>query len=598
MGLTRMREGTKRREVRAERRVLLMGNPNVGKSTVFNALTGLNRHTGNWTGKTVDSAVGIMKRGRRRYALVDLPGCYSLEATSPEEATARDCLENGGADCVVIVCDASCLERNLNLVLQTLVRAPSAVVCVNLADEARKRGVTVDTELLSRLLGVPAVLTSASSGEGLGELVRAIELAAEGEKKAPETGEPRPMWERAEEIARLTVTRDADTVSARRLRLDRFLTGRFTGALSLLALLAVVFFITIVGANPPSLALSKLFSLLLNALRRLLGSSAAARALVDGGLKTLFTVVAVMLPPMAIFFPLFTFLEDLGLLPRIAFNLDRPFSRCGACGKSALTMCMGFGCNAAGVVGCRIIESPRERLAAILTNSLIPCNGRFPALTALIAAFIVTGGGLAGGLLGALCLTGLILVSVAAVLAVTALLTKTLLKGKPSSFVLELPPFRRPRIGQILVRSLLDRTLFVLGRAAAAAFPAGVAIWLLTEYGLMPKLTGLLDPLGRLMGLDGTVLAAFTLGLPANELVTPLMLALRGADSLAECGLDAAAAFRIMLLMLFHSPCITTLLTIRRETRSLKWTLLAWFIPTALGVIVCIAANALGMLAG
>ena len=582
----------------------LVGNPNVGKSTVFNALTGLNRHTGNWTGKTVDRAVGYMRMGKKRAALVDLPGCYQLEPTSPEEVETRDILMSPNVDCAVIVCDASQPERSLNIALQTLSVIKNAVVCFNLADEARKKGISIDTEAVSEALGVDVILSSAAKREGLKELKRAVFRAGERSRETPaERPEIRPMWTEAERIAEKTVTRDKDAFGARQLRLDRFLTGRFTGGAVMLLLLALVFFITMVGANKPSALLERGFDRLLDIIRGALAPAPdfVTGAFAEGGLKTLFKVISVMLPPMAIFFPMFTLLEDLGLLPRIAFNLDRPFMKCGGCGKMALTCCMGLGCNAAGVVGCRIIESPRERAIAILTNSLIPCNGRFPALTLLIGLFLAAGGGFVSSLTAALWLTAFILMSLAAVLGISKLLSRTVLKGKPSSFILELPPFRKPRVGEVIIRSLLDRTLFVLGRAAAAAFPAGVLIWVLLRTGAMGHIVAFLDPIGAVMGVDGVILTAFLLGLPANELILPLALMLYGGAGsvsavLTANGWSAFTAFQVLVLMLFHSPCMTTLLTVRKETGSIRMTLAAFLLPSALGVTLCIAANAVRQL--
>ena len=294
----------------------------------------------------------------------------------------------------------------------------------------------------------------------------------------------------------------------------------------LLGLFAVLY-LTMAGANVPSALLSEALS----AFEGTLAAACAAigmapwleGALVTGMYRTLAWVVSVMLPPMAIFFPLFTLLEDLGYLPRVAFNLDNRFRRCAACGKQALTMCMGLGCNAAGVIGCRIIDSPRERLIAILTNAFVPCNGRFPMLTAVIAMFFA---GAAGSLGAALLLAAAIVLSVAATFAASRLLSRTLLRGVPSSFTLELPPYRRPQVGRVLVRSVFDRTLFVLARAASVAAPAGLLIYALANIApggvtLLARLSGALDPLGRLLGLDGVILMAFLLGLPANEIVIP-----------------------------------------------------------------------------
>lgn len=611
--MTKSREGggilslirCRRSHTPADRTVAVIGNPNVGKSTVFNALTGLSRHTGNWTGKTVDTAVGIMKHGGRRFALVDLPGCYSLEPTSPEEERALSFIMSRKADAALIVCDAVCLERSLNIVLQTLSFYKNAVVCVNLIDEANKRGIRIDGKLLSELLGVKVVFTDAKNKIGLDELKKAIARAAfeDGEGSVPD--EIKPMWTEAERLSRLTVVRDSDARTALRLKLDRFLTGRLTGRLLMLGFLAVIFFITMAGANIPSGLLSKGLDLLLERIKLLLEKTPIPESIVsaftDGGLNTLFTVVSVMLPPMAIFFPLFTLLEDIGLLPRIAFNLDKSFSKCGGCGKCALTMCMGFGCNAAGVVGCRIIESPRERLIAVLTNSLVPCNGRFPALTALITAFFVTGGGILFPLLGAAWLTGFILLGIFAVLAVSKLLSVTFLKNSSSSFVLELPPFRKPKIGQILIRSLLDRTAFLLGRAALTAFPAGILIYILEKTGGLDLLIRFLEPAGSIMGLDGAVLSAFLLGLPANELILPMILSIRSVNTVAAlsgCGFTFFKAFQTALFMLFHSPCLTTLLTVKKETGSVKMTLAALLIPTLIGAFICTLTNALRLLLG
>ena len=384
----------------------------------------------------------------------------------------------------------------------------------------------------------------------------------------------------------------------------------------------MVFWITITGANYPSQLLSNLlFSLeepLAEVLTRVGLPSGMVLALTEGMYRVLAWVVSVMLPPMAIFFPLFTLLEDSGYLPRIAYNLDKPFRKCGACGKQALTMCMGFGCNAAGVVGCRIIDSPRERLLAVLTNSFVPCNGRFPTLIAILTMFFVgSAGELGASVLSALLLTGVILLGVGLTFAATKLLSVTALKGESSSFTLELPPYRRPQIGRTILRSILDRTLFVLGRAAAVAAPAGLLIWLMAnvtvgEATLLAHCAGFLDPFARLMGMDGVILMAFILGFPANEIVVPIILmAYLSQGSLLELGslVEMKALFvangwtwvtagNVMLFSLMHWPCSTTLLTIRRETGSWRWTALAFALPTVFGVGACILFTGLVRLLG
>ena len=603
------------------RTVALAGNPNVGKSTVFNALTGSRQHTGNWSGKTVACAEGRLRGGG--LTLTDLPGTYSLRAHSEEERAAREFLVSSQVCAVVLVADAGCLERSLILALQVLEVQKNAILCLNLMDEAAKKGIEIDAAALERELGIPVIPCAARQGKGLHKLEAAIRRAAAGENETHPTAIRYPAMDedlteeqrddiataaaalRAEEIA-LTCVRQPECACARDDRADDVILSRRFGVPLMLLLLAGVFYITLFGANVPSewlsthlLALGTPFA---GALAKLGLPPFFVSMLTDGLWRVLATVVSVMLPPMAIFFPLFTLLEDAGYLPRVAFQLDHAFQCARASGKQSLTMCMGFGCNACGVSGCRIIDSPRERLIAILTNSFAPCNGRFPLLIFLCSVFFA--GSAAGG---ALLLTGVIAASVGLTLLVSRILSATVLRGEAVSFALELPPYRMPQIGRVIVRSVRDRTLFVLARAAAVAAPAGVLIWILANVqigntAILSHITAFLDPAARVFGIDGVILLAFILGFPANELVMPLIVMGYLSSGTIASGVDFAS-FRALLLAngwtvqtalctlvltVAHAPCSTTCLTILRETRSAKWTLAAVLIPAGIGLALCI----------
>ena len=704
MGLTSSSTGTKLLDndiealkSKCDFTIAIAGNPNVGKSTVFNSLTGLHQHTGNWPGKTVSNASGIATFNNKNFLLVDIPGTYSIMSNSQEEEIARDYICFGNPDCTVVVLDATCLERNLNLVYQILEITNKVVVCVNLLDEAKKKGIEIDLDKLSFTLGVPVVGTIARKKKTLNKLMQSVyEVCTENcsdelfkieypesienaitivEKSAKEllcsslftnyrwislkllegnskiissienylninlvdneniscsVNKAKEILEEnninissfkdiivstimfhSEKISLDVIRCKRQNYSVRTNKIDKILTSKLTGIPIMLLFFALIFWITITGANYPSALLTKFFNYIETKLVLLFEHFNSPLWLIDisvfGLYRTLAWIVAVMLPPMAIFFPLFTILEDLGYLPRIAFNLDNFFRKACTSGKQALTMCMGFGCNAAGVVGCRIIDSPRERLVAMLTNNFVPCNGRFPFLITISSIFFASSAlGIWSSIWSTLAVITVIIIGVIVTLVVSKILSKTILKGMPSSFMLELPPYRTPQFGKILVRSIFDRTLFVLGRAVSIAIPAGIIIWLfaninISGISLLTHVANFLNPFAKLMGLDGYILTAFILALPANEIVLPIILmsytaggSLMQIDDLSNIsnilisnGWTILTAINVMLFCLMHFPCSTTLITIKKESGSLKWTALAFLIPTFLGIITC-----------
>lgn len=673
----------------AEFEIALAGNPNVGKSTVFNELTGLSQHTGNWPGKTVENAVGFYEYQDAKIKVVDLPGTYSLLSNSEEEEIARNYICFEEPHLIVVVADATSLERNLNIYYQISEITDNVVLCVNLIDEAIKKKITINKRLLENELGIKVIFTAARNKLGIEQLKNIIKQEVKTKKKAKSikysniiedavlkisdeikkesnivVNEKKLRWislrllegninivqsilnkyqfntelivkikkirsetlretntpigdlivENLVNMAEYTtkkVVSCENSISNRQRKIDKILVSKKFGMPIMMLLLLLILFITITLANYPSQALSSFFSWVEGLIRSSyiyeISPVWLRGILIDGVYVTLAWVVSVMLPPMAIFFPMFTLLEDLGYLPRIAFNLDKCFKKCGSCGKQALTMCMGIGCNAVGVTGCRIINSKRERLIAILTNVFMPCNGRFPTLITISSIFL--GGGIAvssGNIVAALSVTLVILVGIFMTLLISKLLSNTILKGQPSNFILELPPYRKPQILKTIVRALLDRTIYVLGRAIVVAAPTGAVIWLFAnikfgDTSILTYVANFLQPFGNAIGLDGYIVLGFILGLPANEIVMPIIIMsyLRTStileidnnmvlkSLLVSNGWTLLTAINMLIICLMHYPCATTLWTIKKETGSFKWTLLAFLIPTVIGIGIC-----------
>ncbi|MEE0946055.1 MAG: ferrous iron transporter B [Acutalibacteraceae bacterium] len=575
--------------------VALVGNPNVGKSTLFNKLTGKNQHTGNWEGKTVEVAKGTYKTKTACYHIVDLPGIYSLDFKSPEEKIAKDFLLSGKFDCVLILSDATLLHKNFLLTLQVLKACPNCVLCINMMDQAQRKGIIIDHKGLEKELNVPVIPLSVRKNiNGIKAVLENIESLNTVSMKLPE----RQMLTKYITYSK----KDADKTDR---ILDKIMCGKYTSVPVMLLFLSLVLWLTIVGANYPSALLSKLFSFLGNKLSDFLTLLYCPHWLygiiIDGAYSVVAQVISVMLPPMMIFFPLFSILEESGMLPRIAFNLNEPFKKAGTSGKQALTMCMGLGCNAVGVVGCRIIPSKKQRLIAIITNSFMPCNGRFPTLILLISIIL---GNFTSSFLNTVLLSAFILLAILITFAVTKILSKSI-TGETIDITIELPSYKNPPFLKIIYEALINKTLNILLRAIKVSAPVGILLWSLNNLHigsstLLLQISAWLEPIGRFLAMDGVILLAFILGIPANEIVLPIAIMIYTSLSnitavssqeiqnvLLSEGHNLFTALSMSLFSVFHWPCATTLITIKKETHSLKYTLLSFFIPCGIGTAFC-----------
>ena len=678
--------------------VAVAGNPNVGKSALFNALTGSRQHVGNWPGKTVERAEGVFHYQGWEIRLVDLPGTYSLAAQSPEEVIARDYILSGEPDVVMDIVDATSLERNLNLTLQILELTDRVVVALNLMDEVRRQGWEIDVEALEEALGVPVVPTVATEGEGLPELVAAVVEVATGQRRtrpaavdygltvegyvesleadlarlgmdgrnrwvalklleddpqiveafqqgnlaalglsapsaSPEALQAllrravrlregirpdakveiiRRRFEFAHDVVRRVAHRLRPVEDSLTERIDRIVTHKFWSWPIMLTALALIFWITIKGGEIGGAWLDVGLSWLIRLARAWLMSIQApwwvTGALVDGLLMGTGTVIAAMLPPMIILFIAFDLLEDLGLLPRIAFNLDRPMQSLGSQGKQCITWGMSFGCNVTGVMASRIIENKKARLASILTGPLIICSGSYGAGAALAIALF--------GDRAFPVMLSLFFLSLGAAFLATLILNKTIFRGEPGGFVLEMHPYRKPRFGQVIWRSLTDRVAHTMLRAVEFAAPATLLIWVLGnvppgapfEQTAIGWLVHTLAPLSRPWGLSGEMLAALLFALPAKEIIVPALAMTYGLQaSLAESeqvlnylpqAWTPLTSYTFLVFFMLYLPCLVTVWAAWKETRSLKWTLMGLVVPLVMACLITLFVYQGGRLLG
>lgn len=629
-----------------EKKIILVGNPNVGKSSLFNAFTSLNEHTGNWTGKTVEQAMGSFEYGEVKYTLVDLPGTYSLFYESEEEKVTRDYIVKGKYDATILVADASSLERSMELLLEVLDVTKEVILVLNLWDEVKKRKLSIDVEKLQEIFQIPVIPFSVKEGLGFARLKdcmrsvcpssyqvkHSLKIASYLQHRMKknylnaflslEELAYHPLYSsfiskmdiiasyhrEAEDICSKVIDRREEKESRIDFILNCLFANPFSAVFVLFLFLFIILFLTISFSNLPSDMLFQFFSFLEKPLYSFLSflPSSLVDFLVLGGYRTLYFVISVMMPPMMIFFPLFSLLEEIGFLPRIAFQLDKPFCKCGSSGKQCLTMCMGLGCNAVGVTGARIMETKKMKVLSILTNSLMPCNGRFPMILTMISLFLVKKSGLQGNVLSAVILTLVLCFALIISLLATKFLNHFILKGEEPIFIFELPHFRIPKITKTIILSWKEKAFHILKRAMVVAFPAGLVFYLFThvyigDSSLFQASIHFLNPVGHFLGIDGAIILAFLFGFPANEIVLPILfLAYSGGNVLEEIasleelrmmliqhGWSLVTVLCFLALSICHFPCATTMLTIKKETQSFFYTLIAFVLPSLIGIVLC-----------
>mgnify|MGYP004464012317 FL=1 len=643
-----------------KKRACFVGNPNVGKSSLFNFLTHKNEHTGNWTGKTVKNAYATFSYKDTLWEVVDLPGTYSLIGESKEEKIASSFVCSLDYDLAVVVLDASNLERSIVLLLEVLDVTDRVIVCLNLMDEAKAQKIDIDLIKLQKRLNIPIVITKASEGIGCARLCdemnhfkansNIFKVVHEGkinnylELSKPYVSHPisylyqeknhenesfskvlrfyknyitreellKSYIHSSDSLLDNIVKRDKQTLKKEDIFWNKVLSHKFFSYLIMSLIFFLILWLTIFVSNIPS---DFMFSFFSNGENFLLSFFSflpdfIVQPLILGGYRTFYWVISVMLPPLIIFFPLFSYLEDYGLFPRIAFNMDKPFKKCGSCGKQSLTMCMGLGCNAIGVTNTRIMEDKKMRILAILTNNFMPCNGRFPAMITMLSLFFIRDTSLFGSFLVALGLLLIIVLGIVLTFLWTKILNHFLFKKEEVMFILELPTFRRPSVWKTFSQALKEKAFPVLKRAMLVSFPLGILIYLLASWHLgnstfLLLLVDKLNNFGHLFGLDGAIILAFILGMPANEIVIPsLLLCYTKSNALVSYtsmeslrhilvnnGWTWLTALCFLIIMLCHYPCTTTLLSIKKESKSWSYTFLAFLVPTVTGLFLTFIIN-------